>query len=335
MPILVIVPKNYVSKYCYEGVQVVTAPYNEIYKEIHSFQPDIIFIMGGYDRNRLIASCLRKILPCPMCLFLIGSDCLYTPLFYPIESLRKIPKRMLISEFIKMLRLRRFLRQGDERGDFVIHPSNWQKVACEKSAFYKARNVRIIPFPVDTTIFKFQPRQGRVEKLICVRPHKGRKYGLDLVIKASRSSKYETHLYGTGPLLYKHMALARRLGANVKFFPQFFSHLQLAEIYLRYDMGFMPSRIDSQGVSACEMQATGLPVITSPIRAIPEFATEGTILIKNKDVDKVEGILDEINDKRILEELSYKAHKGIVEKCGIEMVMKEHLLLISQMLKKG
>ncbi|MGB9877623.1 MAG: glycosyltransferase, partial [bacterium] len=99
-------------------------------------------------------------------------------------------------------------------------------------------------------------------------------------------------------------------------------------------MGLMLSRTDSQGVSACEMQATGLPVITSRIHAIPEFATGGTILINNNEVDKVEEIIDDINERGILEELSWKAHKGIVEKCGIEKVMREHLLLFHQLLKE-
>jgi hypothetical protein len=82
------------------------------------------------------------------------------------------------------------------------------------------------------------------------------------------------------------------------------------------------------------MQATGLPVITSAVQAIPEFATGGTILIKNTEVDKVEKIIDDINERGILEELSWKAHKGIVEKCGIEKVMREHLLLFHQLLNE-
>ncbi|MGB9608583.1 MAG: glycosyltransferase family 4 protein [bacterium] len=231
-----------------------------------------------------------------------------------------------------MLNLRKYLKKSDERGDYIVHLSNWQRRACEKSTFFKAKNVKIIPFPVDTRIFRFQPRKGKVEKLICVRPHRSRIYAVDLVIKASRG-KYVTHIYGEGPWLYKHIALARKLKANVKFFPSFFPQHELAHLYLRYDMGLMLSRTDSQGVSACEMQATGLPVITSRIQAIPEFATGGTILINNNEVDKVEEIIDDINERGILEELSWKAHKGIVEKCGIEKVMREHLLLFHQLLK--
>jgi glycosyltransferase involved in cell wall biosynthesis len=245
--------------------------------------------------------------------------------------LRKIPKRDIIIEFLRMLHLGKYIRESDKRGDYIVHPSSWQRKACEKSTFYKAKNVKIIPFPVDTRIFRFQLRKGNVGKLICVRPHRSRTYAVDLVIKASRG-KYETHIYGEGPLLYKHMALARKLEANVKFFPKFFTHRELASLYLQYDMGLMLSRADTQGVSACEMQATGLPVIRSAVQAIPEFATGGTILIKNTEVDRVEEIIDDINERGILEELSWKAHKGIVEKCGIEKVMREHLLLFHQLL---
>ncbi|PNV81582.1 MAG: hypothetical protein C0179_01985 [Fervidicoccus sp.] len=82
------------------------------------------------------------------------------------------------------------------------------------------------------------------------------------------------------------------------------------------------------------MQATGLPVITSFVWAVPEFATGGTILLKNHEVGKTEKIIDEINDKGILEELSWKANKGIVEKCGIEKVMKEQFLLFNELLNR-
>jgi hypothetical protein len=65
---------------------------------------------------------------------------------------------------------------------------------------------------------------------------------------------------------------------------------------------------------------------------VPEFATGGTILLKNYEVEKTEQIIDEINEKGILEELSWKAYTGIVEKCGLEKVMEEHLSLFSELL---
>jgi len=336
-PLILLVPTlEDKMEYEYEGVKVKRLYPPQILREILAFHPNILLIFSpSYSRWKLnLASFIRESHNLPSITFFIGSDAIYTPFYRPIESLRKIPKRDIIIEFLRMLHLGKYIRESDERGDYIVHPSNWQRKACEKSTFYKAKNVKIIPFPVDTRIFRFQPRKGKVGKLICVRPHRSRKYAVDLVIRASRG-KYETHIYGEGPLLYKHMALARKLRANVKFFPKFFTYqCELAETYLQYDMGLMLSRADTQGVSACEMQATGLPVITSAVQAIPEFATGGTILIKNSEVDKVEEIIDDINERGILEELSWKAHKGIVEKCGIEKVMREHLLLFHQLLNE-
>ena len=335
-PLLVFVPTLGDKKeYTYQGINVKWNTPPQILGEIFVFRPDILLVFSPNDIwKRNLACYIRERYNLPSATFFMGGDSLYMPFYYPLESLKKLPKRVLIAQFIKMLHLGKYLRKCDERGDYIVHPSNWQKRACEKSTFYKAKNVKIIPFPVDTRIFRFQPRRGKVEKLICVRPHRSKNYAVDLVIRASRG-KYETHIYGEGPLLYKHMALARKLRANVKFFPKFFTYqCELAETYLQYDMGLMLSRADTQGVSACEMQATGLPVITSAVQAIPEFATGGTILIKNSEVDKVEEIIDDINKKGILEELSWKAHKGIVEKCGIEKVMREHLLLFHQLLNE-
>jgi glycosyltransferase involved in cell wall biosynthesis len=331
-PLSVFVPGES-EEYEYDGVKVKRRRPPEIYKEIASFKPDILLVMPVYPPSLLnLASYIRERLSIPRITFPIGiADAFYTP-FYYYQLYGKIPKNAIVMEFVRMHHLRRYIKRGDELGDFIVHPSNWQKVACERSTLYKPRNVRIIPFPVDTRIFQFQPRKGRVEKLICVRPHSVRKYGVDLVIKASRG-KYKTDIYGEGPLLIRHMALARRLRANVEFFPKFFTtHRDFGEACYRYQMGLMFTRADTQGVTVCEMQATGLPVITSSVWAVPEFATGGTILLKNYEVEKTEQIIDEINEKGILEELSWKAYTGIVEKCGLEKVMKEHLSLFSELL---
>ncbi|MGB9877333.1 MAG: glycosyltransferase [bacterium] len=331
----VFVPDEGKTEYEYDGVLVQRDYPYYIYKEALSFKPDILLVCPAYPSSFLhFVSLLKRRLRTPRITFPIGiADAFYTP-FYYYQLYGKLPKNAIVMEFVRMLHLRRYIKESDEEGDYIVHPSEWQKTACERSVFYKARNVRLIPFPVDTRIFRFQPRSGRVEKLICVRPHTVRKYAIDLVIKASRG-KYRTDIYGEGPLLLKHRALARRLKANVKFFPQFFTtHRDFAEACYRYDMGLMFTRADTQGVTACEMQATGLPVITSFVWAVPEFATGGTILLKNHEVGKTEKIIDEINDKGILEELSWKANKGIVEKCGIEKVMKEQFLLFNELLNR-
>jgi len=333
--LLVFVPSKEIKReYEYEGIRVKWGYPLEVTRQTLSFNPTILLVLGGTSINLFTAFLIKQNTKVPQVTFLTGADAFYSPFYVPFDSLRKIPKRSLITALLHMLHLRRYLKGFDEKGDYIVHLSNWQRKACEKSTFYKAKNVKIIPFPVDTKIFRFKQRQGKVKKLICVRPHIARQYGVDLVIQASRG-KYQTDIYGEGPWLYKHMALARKLKANVTFFPKFFTYQrELAATYWDYDMGLMLSRHESQGVSICEMQATGLPVITSAIQAIPEFATGGTILIKNSEVDRVEEIIDDINERGILEELSWKAHKGIVEKCGIEKVMKEHLLLFHQLLNE-
>jgi glycosyltransferase involved in cell wall biosynthesis len=346
----VFVLDNKEENYVYENIKVERAFPLRLVKKVLSFAPDILLVMGAHTKLISIANLIDKLHILLKVTFPLGGEVFnkLIPTSWPDDNewekviklpYRMIPRRWHITELSKMLKLRRYLKKQDQQGGFIVHHSKWINKMCEMSTLYKPKNTKIIPYPVDTTIFKFQPREGKVEKLICVRPlspkrdYLGRKYAVDLVIRASRG-KYETHIYGEGEGLYQYMALARKLKANVKFFPKFFTHKELAELYLQYDMGLMLSRLDSQGVSACEMQATGLPVISSAVSAIPEFATGGTILIKNTEVDKVEEIIDDINERGILEELSWKAHKGIVEKCGIEKVMREHLLLFHQLLSE-
>jgi glycosyltransferase involved in cell wall biosynthesis len=70
--------------------------------------------------------------------------------------------------------------------------------------------------------------------------------------------------------------LARIAGADhVKHYPSI-PNDQVLDIMSRTDLGLLPSYHDSHGYSVLEFQASGCPVVTSNIRALPEINTADT-----------------------------------------------------------
>jgi len=244
-------------------------------------------------------------------------------LLIPLKFLRRlwidVKKRGFLKEFIK------------RRKPTLVFVSRWmlnetQKLLGELPKKY----CNLIPNPVDEKVFFYKQRKGKIKKIICVRPHTTRKYAIDLVIESFKNSKYALHLYGKGPLLNKHRKLAKKLNANVVFFPKLLPQKELAELYVRYTLGIMLTRLDSQGVSACEMQMTGMPIITSDIEGNKEFKTSGTFRIDNSNLSIVEKIIDKINRDGNLAELSKKSREEMVEIAGSKYVIKKEIELIKK-----
>jgi len=248
------------------------------------------------------------------------------PLLIPLKFIRRlwidIKKKGILREFI------------DRRKPTMVFVSQWMLNETQKLlGELPKKRCKLIPNPIDEKVFAYKERKGKIKEIICLRPHTTRKYAIDLVIRAFQNSPYIVHLYGKGLLLNKHRRLAKRLNANVKFFPELFTQKELAKLYVKYKFGIMLTRLDSQGVSACEMQMTGLPIITSDIEGNKEFKTGGTFRINNTDVSVVTKIIDKINKKGNLKELSKKSRKDMVRIAGSKSVIIKELAIITKMMK--
>jgi glycosyltransferase involved in cell wall biosynthesis len=102
------------------------------------------------------------------------------------------------------------------------------------------------------------------------------RYANDMSIAAvSKLERGKLDLYGEGPLLSDLRAQQHKSGANIEFHPQFLTQQEITSLHQEYGMYLSPSRTDAQGVSMCEAMSSGLPVISTPTQAIPEFVTDG------------------------------------------------------------
>jgi len=147
---------------------------------------------------------LDKYLPnIPLICWFHGNESVWSAFLYPYHgNMFLIPLkfiRRLWIDFKKKGILREFINRRKPEMVFV---SQWMLKNTENLLGKLPREYcNLIPNPVDEKIFAFKQRSGKVNELVCVRPHTTRKYALDLVIKAFQNSKYKVYIFGAS---YSH-----------------------------------------------------------------------------------------------------------------------------------
>lgn len=102
---------------------------------------------------------------------------------------------------------------------------------------------------------------------ITIRNFDSPKYGIDLIVKAAvENPESEFHLYGKGSF-FKHYDQPK----NLKVIEVSFRHEEMLDLLNRYQAALMPTRLDSQGVMACEMASFGIPLVTSNLSICREI----------------------------------------------------------------
>lgn len=322
------------GKYFFEDVEVFKGEENFIVSNITSYNPQVLCIHCLLKTT--VAICSQYFTNIPKIIWVHGAELMWTSFLYPYDgNILLLPVNFTL-RFVKDLIRRNIFRKFIiEQDPHLVFVSDYLRKQVEYFLGFKVKRFSIIPNPIDDEIFYFSPRRGKINKLICVRSLNSSKYAVDLVIKAFRKSKYHVVIYGRGKLLDYYKKLAQKYNANVEFVDRFLTQSELSELYRQYNLGIMLTRLDAQGVSVCEQNMTGLPVITSDIEGNKEFETGGTIRIKNNELWRIEKIIDQLNEEpERLEEMSYKAHEDILRKAGKEKVIEEELFLISRVVSQ-
>jgi glycosyltransferase involved in cell wall biosynthesis len=255
-----------------------------------------------------------------------GTESVWSSIIYPydgnfLERITKFLYRITID-----LHKRRVLKDFilTYRPKLIFVSKSWRKYTLDIINIKKVP-YKIIYNPIDKELFRFRQRNGSLKRIICMRSHDTRKYALDIIIKMFRNSKYRIDTYGCGRLLPYHKRLAKRYNSNVKFIEKFYMHKQLGELYREYDLGVMLTRLDAQGVSACEMMQTGLPIITSDIFGNKEFTEKGCIRIPNDTKIRIDDVLERLNKRSVMMKLSREAHEYMDNKLDTKKIIEAEL----------
>jgi glycosyltransferase involved in cell wall biosynthesis len=113
----------------------------------------------------------------------------------------------------------------------------------------------------------------------------GSKYGIDIVTGLARSNpQYHFCIVGKGDFFaFNHKP------SNVTVIEKYVSHREIIEILNQSRCGLMPTRVDAQGVMACEFATFGIPLITSDIpvcrEVFADFNNVGFISNQTANID--------------------------------------------------
>jgi glycosyltransferase involved in cell wall biosynthesis len=102
---------------------------------------------------------------------------------------------------------------------------------------------------------------------ITIRPFDESKYAMDVVYALARDNPaYRFVVFGRGHFFENYPSLDNLIVNNKYLSPE-----EIIEMLPSFRCALMPTRLDAQGVMACELASTGMPLITSDIDCLGEI----------------------------------------------------------------
>ena len=259
-------------------------------------------------------------------LFYLNSMSIFKFLGYIVVNIRQL------------LFMRKLIINKRNRVTFVF-VSEWMKRILEKDTltFGKVSNYKIIPNPIDGSIFNYVPktRDDRL-KVLSIRPYDSRKYANDLSVKAllelSKTdyfNKFSFIFYGDGKLFNKTLEPLKKFN-NVKIEKRFLNHKEIADLHKKNGILLIPTRQDAQGVSMCEGMSSGLVPITSDNTAIPEYTTDKCAYLTKNWKEIKDALIDVYNNGDKYLKMSKEAEKFIRHKSSLKVALRKEIGLIKR-----
>lgn len=247
-----------------------------------------------------------------------------------------LPHRLWFRDQRSRLRMRNFSKLIDRSNAgapiHFVFVSQWMKKMCESSTSRSVRHASTIPNPIDTARFTPTPIADRIRNVLVIRSSDTMKYRPDVVAQIIKRlmkgrSDFRCRIFSDGSLFDKYFApLAQIPGVEVNrhFIPQ-------DEIAAQHKWGgffLCPTAQDAQGVSMCEAMASGLIVATTPVTAIPEFASADVAILSRRASVLAKEIEAVAEDEERADRLSRSAAKHVEANLKASAIVGQELDLM-------
>lgn len=200
------------------------------------------------------------------------------------------------------------------------------KIMAKETNRYTNKKIRIIPFGVDTDVFKpFDVKKIFDEDSLVIGTVKSLsiKYGIEYLLEAFQLikenfpvKKIKLLLVGDGTLKASLHSKANELNINddVLFYGSV-PHSKVPEIYNTIDIAVFPSIWESFGVSNLEAAACEVPQVASNIGGFPEIIEDGItgFLVEPQNPFAIaEKVTELINDESLRRKIGKAARKKVI-----------------------
>ncbi len=328
-------------EYSYENVNVfVHYNPNKIIEKIKEFGPDALL---AHAPTTLEFKIMEKLYEIPKIHWIHGFEVIpfYKDVF-PVsffESPRDFILHLIFYGSANAHQINTYRKYIRYNKDYFVFVSNWMKRMAEYGLkqHFDREQYEIIPNPVDPEIFPFNKKfEDQRFDIVTLRWLNGRKYAVDIALKSLKylDSRFSYTLYGVGKYSSNIKNLVKKISNQAKckitFIEKLFHQSELKNVYKNYGIALYPTRMDAQGVSMCEASASGLPVITSNVTAVPEFfknGVNGFLCNSPKEIAEAITYLGD-NPKEFLR-MSKEGSKYTLKICGIDKVISRELKFIS------
>lgn len=232
---------------------------------------------------------------------------------YPIKSLIKN-----IYDIIKCIILKIYISKNLDNKLKIIFVSNQIKsrflenISVSENALEK--NSVIISNCIGKKFIE-ERYSANIEKkydFVTIRPFDDSTKAMDIVLKvAINNPEYSFHIYGNGRFFdfYKPPK-------NITVFNHYIKNDEIPALLNNYKAALMPTRLDSQGVSMCEMATFGIPMVVSDIKVCHEMLNSFSnifFLDNDNPTFSAKDFLSNINHDAIVDKQKFSLESTVLQ----------------------
>jgi len=225
----------------------------------------------------------------------------------------------------------------------VIYVSNFMKSIAEEFAESTAVNTHVIPNPVDPQVFPLSEKTAELRKsILWLRSFSANNYASDIsrdvLLGLSEKSWFpelKVTVIGQGKY-FEEMTEPLRQFSNISIHEDTVDREQMRKLFHSHGVKLVPSRWDSQGLTACEAMHSGLVPLTSSVGGLREYTdTESAVIAELDDAQAlIDGYVDLYENPDKYLKMSAAAHEKAAKTCGPVNTTDREIALIKNTLGK-
>ena len=217
----------------------------------------------------------------------------------------------------------------------IYTPSKWMMKQAKKSTLMKNSKITIVPYPVDTNVFKTVKKKyikNNVKTILFVGFGKidAERKVLDLFEKIINELKIKNlNIIIIGDIDPKKFDLEKY---NYTFYKKIQNVRALSKIYSKSDIFIFTSRQDNFPNVVLEAQSCGLPIISFDSGGVKEININNVtgFVIKSFNITKYVKKLEYlINNDKLIKKFSINARKNALKNYSFNIISKKYLKLLN------
>lgn len=233
----------------------------------------------------------------------------------------------------------------------IVTPSNWLADCAKKSTLFKNNRIEVIPYPIDTRIFK-PVDKGTARKILNLperklliffgispavsKERKGINYLIESLLFIERKYpklKEKTALLIMGINSSKKI---KKLPFKAHFLEVLYDDITISLCYNAADIFILPSTEDNLPNTVIESLSCGTPALGFKVGGVPDIINHkknGYLAEQQITEDLAKGLKWVLEDKNRLARLGKNAREKVLKNYTYEIIGKKYLKLFESLLK--